>query len=104
MAKLDHYPLPKTEDLLATLSGGKVFTKLDLNQTYQQVTLEEESRKLVTINTHRSLFQYTRMPFGISSAPGIFQRIMESLLQGIPHVVVYLDDILVAGASKEEHL
>ena len=56
------------------------------------------------INTHRGLFRYTRLPFGISSAPGIFQRVIESILQGIDGVVVYLDDILITGASKEAHL
>ena len=50
------------------------------------------------------MFRYNRLPFGISSAPGIFQRTMESLLQGIPKVVVYLDDILVTGLSEEDHL
>ena len=104
VTKVDAYPLPKVEELIATLSGGKVFSKLDLSQAYQQVPLAKESQNLAIINTHRGLFRYTRMPFGISSAPVIFQRIMESLLQGIPGVVVYLDDILVAGSSTEEHL
>ena len=56
------------------------------------------------INTHRGLFRYTRLPFGISSAPGIFQRVMECLLHDIPNVVVYIDDILVTGPTEEEHL
>ena len=103
-AKVDRYPLPKIEDLFSKLAGGQVFSKLDLSQAYQQVLLDEESKKLVTINTQKDLFQYTRLPFGISSAPGIFQRIMENLLQGIPDVMVYLDDILVAGRSTAEHL
>ena len=52
----------------------------------------------------KRLFRYTRLPFGISSAPGIFQCIMESLLQGIPGVIVYLDNILVSAPIEEEHL
>ena len=66
--------------------------------------LDEAARKYVTINTQKGLFQYTRLPFGVSSAPAIFQRIMDNLLQGIPQVCVYLDDILVTGKSTEEHL
>ena len=104
VSKLDRYPIPKVEDLFARLSKGKHFSKLDLSQAYQQLPLEEDSKKYVVINTHRGLFRYTRLPFGISSAPGIFQRVIESILQGIDGVVVYLDDILITGASKEAHL
>ncbi|CAC5392622.1 unnamed protein product [Mytilus coruscus] len=102
--KLDNYPIPKTDDLYATLSGGQAFSKLDLSQAYQQIVLDEESRKYVTINTHKGLYQYNRLPFGVSSTPGIFQRTMENLLQGIPRVVVRVDDILITGSSKSEHL
>ena len=58
----------------------------------------------MVINTHCGLFRYTRLPFGISSAPGIFQRVIESLPQGIDGVVVSLDDILVTGSTEESHL
>ena len=75
-----------------------------MSQAYQQVLLDEPSKKLVVINTSKGLFQYNRLPFGVSCAPGIFQRIMESLLKGIPGVVVYLDNILVMGPSEEKHL
>ena len=80
---MDRYPIPKIEDLFAKLSKGKYFSKLDLSQAYQQLLLDDDSKKYVAINTHRRLFQYTRLPFGISSAPGIFQRVMESVLQGL---------------------
>ena len=56
------------------------------------------------INTHKGLFRYNRLPFGISAAPAIFQRTIEGILQGIPSVCVYLDDILITGATEQEHL
>ena len=68
---------------------------MDLASTYQQIVLDEESREYKTINTHKGLNQYTRLPFGVASAPVIFQRAIENILQGIKHVCVYLDDILV---------
>ena len=104
VAKLHRHPIPRVEDLFATLQGGKKFTKLDLSQAYQQLPLHPDSRKYVVINTHKGLFRYTRLPYGISSAPGIFQKEMDNLLAGIPGVVVYLDDILVTGTTEKEHL
>ena len=77
---------------------------MDLAHAYQQVPLDEESQKLTTINTPKGLYQFTQLPFGISSAPAIFQQVMETLLQGIPNVSVYIDDILVTGRTQEEHL
>ena len=59
-AKVDHYPLPKIEDLFSELAGGQVFLKLDVSQAYQQVLLDEEPKKLVTLIYSRAcLFQYT---------------------------------------------
>ena len=78
VAKLDRYPIPIVEDLFSSLAGGKSYSIIDLSQAYQQLRLDDESMKYVVINTHKGLFQYTRLPFGISSAPGIFQRVMES--------------------------
>ena len=103
-AKLDRYPIPNIDDLYAKLSGGQTYSKLDLSHAYQQLVLDEDSQKYTTINTRKGLYMYTRLPFGISSAPAIFQRVMEQTLQGIPMVAVYLDDILVSGKTPEDHL
>ena len=96
--------MPRVEDLLATLSGGTTFSKLDLKHAYQQVVLDDEARQLTTINTHKGLYRVNRLPFGVASAPSLFQRIMENLLQGIPCVSVHIDDILVTGKSISDHL
>ena len=58
----------------------------------------------MVIITHKGLFRYNRLLYGISSAPGIFQRTMENLVQGIPGVVVYIEDALITGPTNEEHL
>ena len=80
-ARLDTYPLPRFGDLFAALGRGKTFTKLDLAHAYQQIALEEESKEYATINTHKGLYRYNRLPFGVASAPSIFQRTMEGILR-----------------------
>ena len=102
--EVDQYPLPKPEDLFATLAGGNKFSKLDLSQAYQQFALDEQSTTYVTINTHKGLYRYKRLPFGVASAPALFQKLMDTVLQGIPHVICYIDDILVTGVNDGEHL
>ena len=104
VSRLDSYPIPKTDDLLAKVGGGQFFSKLDLTQAYQHLELDEASKEFTTINTHQGLYRYTRLPYGVSSAPGISQRIMEILLRGIPGVYVRIDDILVSGKTQTEHL
>ena len=103
-AKVDSYPLPKINDLFASLAGGQRFSKLDLASAYLQIPLDEAIQKVLTINTHKGLYKYKRLPFGVSAAPAIFQRTMETIVQGLPGVCVYLDDILIIGKSNEEHL
>ena len=103
-AKVDSYPLPKINDLFASLAGGQRFSKLDLASAYLQIPLDEATQKVLMINTHKGLYKYKRLPFGVSVAPTIFQRTMETILQGLLGVCVYLDDILISGKSNEEHL
>ena len=104
VSSLDCYPIPKVENLFSSLSKGKVFSKIDLSQAYQQVSLEVKSCQYTVINMHKGLFRYTRLPFGVSSAAGVFHRVMVSLLQGLTGVIVYIDDILMASSTEEEHL
>ena len=103
MLKLDTYPIPNMRDLMSNLANMKVFSKLDLSQAYLQMALEPESKRLTTINTHRGLFQYNRLPFGISSAPGMFQRAMEDLFRDMENVICYLDDLLLVSKTKADH-
>lgn len=72
-------------------------------KAYQQVRLDKGSKKLCTFSTHKGIFVYDRIPFGISSAPGIFQRIMDQLLRNIPGVISFQDDILISGVDSKDH-
>ena len=101
---IDQYPLPRPSDLFATLTNGRLFSKLDLSQAYQQMRLKETSAQYLTINTHQGLYQQTRLPFGVASAPATFQRAMDTILQGVNSTVCYIDDILVTGSTDEQHL
>ena len=103
VSKTDPYPLPRIEDIFASLSGGKSFTKLDLVHAYQQIPLTNDSKRYTTINTHKGLFRYNRLLFGSASTPAIFQRTMDSLLQDLPYACVYLNDILITGPTDEAH-
>ena len=97
------YPMPNPQDLFSTLAGRRVFTCLDMKQAYQQMKISPDSQAYLTINTGRGLFVYTRMPFGITFAPAIWQKAMGEILAGIPGCICYLDDIPVVGGSQEEH-
>jgi len=103
VATPDKYPLPRVDELFAEMSGGSYFTKLDLSHAYQQLVLDNDSQELVTINTHKGLYRYSRLPFGVSAAPAIFQRTMDSMLADIPSVVAFLDDVLITGSTEAEH-
>lgn len=100
----EHYPIPGIEDLFASLAGGHRFSKLDLTHAYLQVPVHENSHKYLTITTQKEMFSYNRLPFGITSTPSIFQQVMDQVLQGLPNVHCFLDDILVTGENDEAHL
>ncbi|XP_061704165.1 uncharacterized protein K02A2.6-like [Cydia pomonella] len=101
--EVDRYPLPRVEDLLVRLHGGQRFSKIDLSQAYAQFELDE-SRKYTVINTHKGLFRYNRLVYGLSSSPGIFQRRLEQLFSDMSHVGVFLDDVIITGKDTKSHI
>ncbi|KII75136.1 Retrovirus-related Pol polyprotein [Thelohanellus kitauei] len=83
---------------------GKKFSVIDLKDVFLQLPVDEKSRPYLVITTHVSFFRYTRLPFGVSSAPLIFQRIIDEILLGIDFVACFLDEIIITGESIQEHL
>jgi len=87
---------PQNWGSVCNLGRRKAVHKLDLGHAYQEVPLDDASKQFVVINTHKGLFQYNRLPFGVASATTIFQKAMQSILQGIEH-------IKVNGQTESEH-
>lgn len=100
---VDKYPLPTINELFSKLNGGVQFSKIDLSMAYNQFQLSESSQTLTTINTHRGLYKFTRLVFGLSSAPAIFQRAIECVFSGLEGVVCFLDDVLITGINQSQH-
>ena len=97
------HPMPHVDDTLGQLSGAKLFSKLDANSGFWQIPLAKPSRLLTTFITPFGRYCFNKLPFGISSAPEIFQKMMNTTLEGIPGVLCHMDDILVYGKDDQEH-
>ena len=97
------HPIPSPSALLAQLSGAKYFSKLNLSQAYAQLKLDNNSQKNCVITTHKGLVAFNRLPFGGGSAPAIWQKTIEQILQCINKVIIFYDDILVFGSTHGEH-
>jgi len=89
--------------MFSTLANGESYSKLDLARAYKQMKVSECSQPLLTINTHIGLFCYSMLPFGLTTAPALWQKAMAEVLSGIPGVVYFIDDILVTGSTRTEH-
>jgi len=101
---IDQYPLPKIEEIFANIGNGTRFSKLDLKNAYLQMEVCPEDQKYLTVNTHQGLYRYKRLVYGVASAPAIWQRSMDQVLQGLSGTQCYLDDIVVTGRDDAEHL
>lgn len=101
--KREVHPMPSVDESLSKLGQGKVFTKLDANSGFWQLPLDEQSRLLTTFITPFGRFCFNRLPFGISSAPEIFQRLMTGILEGLDGTVCQMDDVLIGGEDRAQH-
>ena len=95
--------LPNLDDISPKLTGAKYFSKLDASSGFYQIPLDPDSFELTTFITPMARYCFKRVPFGITSAPEIFQRKMTELLRNLQGTEVIIDDILIYGTSKEEH-
>ena len=101
---VDQQYIPRIDELFAKLRGGQNFSKLDLSDAYLQVELDDATKMVLVVNSHKGLFRYNRLSFLTAQAPVIFQKLVDNLVSGIPYVAAYLDDVIPTGRTKEEHL
>ena len=101
--KREHHPMRTIEEIASEIPGSKVFSTLDAKSGFLQIVLDETSSFLTTFNTPVGRYRWLRLPFGISCAPEVYQRIMDTMLEGIKGAYVIIDDILVAAKTLEEH-
>lgn len=99
----EHYPLKTVEKVAASLGDAKIFTTLDVTSGFYQIKLAEKSTWLTTFNTPFGRYKFERLPFGIVSAPEVFQRTMAQMFEDIEGCEVFVDDLLVWGKSEQEH-
>ena len=101
--KREQYPMKTIEEVAAKLSDAKIFSVLDAGQAFWQIELDEDSSQLVTFNTPFGRYKFKRLPYGIKSAPEVFQKRLSQMLEDIEGTEVIMDDILVYGKDKAEH-
>ncbi|XP_062538517.1 uncharacterized protein K02A2.6-like [Armigeres subalbatus] len=99
----NHHPLPVPYDIFTKLNGCRYFSVIDLSEAYLQVEVDDDSKQLLTIITHRGLFRFNRLAPGVKSVPGAFQQLMNSMVADLDGVDTFLDDIFVASKTEEEH-
>lgn len=102
--KPEQHPTPRVEDIFAQLAGGEKFTKLDLTQAYLSINVDPEHRKYVTINTQKGLYQYNRVPYGVTDSGAKFQKPLDQLLTGAQGAQAMVDDVIITGRDDAEHL
>ena len=100
----DKHPLPNVKDIFQQVAGHKIFSKLDLKESYHQFLLKKTDRVKTSFYWNGIQYMFKGAPFGLKTLTSVFQRVMSRILMGLPFVVVYVDDILVYSNSEEEHI
>ncbi|CAH8628181.1 unnamed protein product [Schistosoma guineensis] len=105
ITKRDSFPLPRIDATLDAMKGARWFSTLDLASGYWQVEVRPQDRKKTAFVVPNGLYEFQVMPFGLTNAPATFQRLMQTVLQGlVPHqCLIYLDDIIIYGNTPEQH-
>ena len=110
VTKPDVFPLPRIDDLLEKLGKAKYFTTLDLKSGYWQIKMDSSSQEKTAFATHRRLYEFCVLPFGVKNAAAVFQRLMQNVLSNLnvdtdkESVDVYLDDIIIFYGTLSEHM
>lgn len=99
----EHFTLPVLSDIAPKLAGSRYFTKLDAASGFWQIPLDEKSQLLTTFMTPYGRYAFKRVPFGITSAPEIFQRKIMEVVTGLDGVETIMDDLLIYGKTLEQH-
>ena len=102
---LDSYPLPRIDETVNKIAQYRVFSTIDLRSAYHQVAIKDQDKPYTAFEACGKLYQFTRVPFGVTNGVACFQRIMDSLIkeEGLVGTYAYLDDVTVCGMTQEEH-
>ena len=103
--ELDAYPLPNIEETVNEISSHSIFSTLDLKIAYHQIPLREDEKKYTAFESGGRLYQFTRMPYGVTNGVSSFQRTIDNIIQKehIQSTYTYVDNVTVCGKTKSEH-